>query len=149
MEAIIFIGLQASGKSTFYRRQFFDTHVRISMDLLSTRHRERCILEACLATETRVVIDNTNPTREERARYIELLRARRYRIIGYYFSSPVAECLERNLRREGKARIPNVGLLGTAKKLQKPSLDEGFDELCYVKLENGAFVVQPWQPDDL
>ena len=35
MEAVIFIGLQASGKSTFYRQRFFRTHVRTNMDMLS------------------------------------------------------------------------------------------------------------------
>jgi predicted kinase len=29
MEAVLFIGIQASGKTTFYRERFFDTHVRI------------------------------------------------------------------------------------------------------------------------
>ena len=41
MEAIVFIGLQASGKSSFYKERFFSTHVRISLDLLRTRNRER------------------------------------------------------------------------------------------------------------
>jgi predicted kinase len=30
MEAVILVGIQASGKSTFYAQRFFDTHVRIS-----------------------------------------------------------------------------------------------------------------------
>jgi len=37
MEAVIFVGLQAAGKSTFYRERFFDTHVRINLDMLRTR----------------------------------------------------------------------------------------------------------------
>src|SRR4051812_8782542 len=37
MEAVILIGIQGSGKSTFYRERFFDTHVRVSLDLLKTR----------------------------------------------------------------------------------------------------------------
>jgi hypothetical protein len=39
MEAIIFIGVQATGKSSYFRDRFFGTHVRISLDLLKTRHR--------------------------------------------------------------------------------------------------------------
>ena len=34
MEAVIFIGIQGTGKSSFYREQFFHTHVRINSDLL-------------------------------------------------------------------------------------------------------------------
>lgn len=33
MEAVIFIGLQASGKSSFYKERFFSTHVWINLDL--------------------------------------------------------------------------------------------------------------------
>ena len=36
MEAIIFVGLPGSGKSSFYKERFFDSHVRISLDLLKT-----------------------------------------------------------------------------------------------------------------
>jgi hypothetical protein len=49
MEAIILIGIQGSGKTAFCER-FFDTHVRISLDLVKTRHRERALLETCVRT---------------------------------------------------------------------------------------------------
>ncbi|MFK7935618.1 MAG: hypothetical protein AB8G22_19035, partial [Saprospiraceae bacterium] len=71
MEGIIFIGLQGSGKSTFYKEKFFDKYLRISMDMLNTRNKERQILEKCLDLQQCVVIDNTNPTREVRASYSE------------------------------------------------------------------------------
>jgi predicted kinase len=48
LEAILFIGMQASGKSTFFREHFFDTHVRINMDMLRTRNHEKLFLTACL-----------------------------------------------------------------------------------------------------
>ncbi len=70
MEAVIFIGVQGAGKSSYFREQFFSTHVRVSLDLLKTRHREGRFLDLCLETGQRFVIDNTNPTRGERSRYI-------------------------------------------------------------------------------
>jgi tRNA(His) guanylyltransferase len=45
MEAIILVGLQGSGKSSCYKDRFFCTHVRISLDLLKTRFREKRMLE--------------------------------------------------------------------------------------------------------
>jgi len=36
MEAVIFTGIQAVGKSTFYKEHFFTTHVRINLDMLKT-----------------------------------------------------------------------------------------------------------------
>jgi len=39
MEAVILIGIQGSGKSTFYRDRFFNTHVRINLNILKRRSR--------------------------------------------------------------------------------------------------------------
>ena len=47
MQAVIFIGLQGAGKSTFYLRNFATNHLRISMDLAKTRAREKRLIEAC------------------------------------------------------------------------------------------------------
>lgn len=68
MEAVLLVGIQAAGKSTFYRERFFTTHVRISLDLLRTRHRERSLLAWCLSHGQRFVVDNTNVTAAGRAR---------------------------------------------------------------------------------
>ena len=143
MEAIIFIGLQASGKSSFYRERFFSTHVRISLDLLQTRHRERRMLSLCLETQQPFVIDNTNPTRDDRRRYIEAARSAKFSIAGYYFSGRIAECLVRNQQRTRP--VPDVGLLATAQKLQIPSMDEGFNSLNYVRFEASGFVIEDWR----
>ena len=53
MEAILFIGIQAVGKSTFYKERFFATHVRIRLDMFKTRQREQLILQACIAAQGR------------------------------------------------------------------------------------------------
>jgi len=77
MEAIIFTGLQGSGKSSFFKERFFSTHVRISLDLLKTRHREQRLLTTCLDIFQPFVIDNTNPTRDERLPYIHAAKLSR------------------------------------------------------------------------
>ena len=65
MEAVIFIGMQATGKSSFYLARFFHSHIRINLDMLKTRHREGLLLRACLEMQQPFVVDNTNPTGEE------------------------------------------------------------------------------------
>lgn len=142
MEAVIFIGLQASGKSSFYKERFFSTHVRISLDLLRTRNREQRLLALCLETQQPFVIDNTNPTREERAKYIEAAKSAKYSVVGYYFRSKAEECLARNQQRTDQ--VPEVGILSTAKKLELPTWAEGFDTLQYVQLTEAGFVVEEW-----
>ena len=149
MEAIIFVGLPGSGKSSFYKERFFNSHVRISLDLLKTRHREDRLLELCLETDQRFVIDNTNPTKAERSKYIQVVKLARirYTVIGYYFESKVENCLARNAQRPEAERVPDVAIFTAAKRLELPSLGEGFDQLFYVRLSEGGFIIEEWNDE--
>lgn len=147
MEAVIFIGLQGSGKSSFYWERYFDTHVRISLDLLRTRHRERRLLELCLETQMPFVVDNTNPTEIERLRYLQPALSASYSTIGIYFPTPLEECLQRNSFRKNTARVPDIALYATAKKLQRPSSSEGFHTLSVAQLTPTGFIVEDWKDD--
>jgi predicted kinase len=148
MEAVIFIGIQGSGKSTFFKQRFFDTHIRINLDMLRTRHREKLLFEACLEAKQRFVLDNTNLTREEREKYIVRAKSFGFKIVGYYFQTNLEKAIERNNQRTGKAKIPEKGLLGSFKRLQIPQFDEGFDELFYVSItDENCFVVEDWKDE--
>ncbi len=139
---ILFIGGQGAGKTTFYRERFFHTHVRVSLDMLKTRHRERLLCSACLHMKQKFVVDNTNPTVKDRRRYIELAHGSGFQVIGYYFEATIDELLQRNARRHGEARIPEVGVRATFDKLETPIYAEGFDELFRVRvLASGAFEI--------
>jgi predicted kinase len=146
LELIIFIGLQGSGKSTFYRRYFAETHELVSKDLFpNNKHknlRQAQLIEDALQAGRSVVVDNTNPTLEDRAALI--LQGRLYgaEIAGYYFDSTVQQCLERNTQREGKAKVPVVAIYTTAKKLIRPTWKEGFDRLYTVQIkDDGMFEI--------
>lgn len=147
MEAVILVGIQASGKSTFYKQRFFDTHVRISRDLLRTRNRERLLLNACLESRQPFVVDNTSVLAEERARYIQPARAAGFRVVCYYFRTETRAAIARNKLRQGRAVVPIPGILGTYKKLEEPRPEEGFDEIYAVTLTaSNEFVVEPFSP---
>ena len=140
------MGLQASGKSTFYREKFIDSHIRLNLDMLKTRHREQILFNACLAAKQSVVIDNSNPSLADRQRYIKPAKEKNFQIIGYYFESKIEDCKIRNSQRQGKKVIPIVGILATAKKLVIPSYQEGFEKLFYVKIDrNYSFIIEEWQ----
>jgi predicted kinase len=143
-EAVIFIGVQASGKTSFYRQRFFDTHVRISLDMLRTRHRELVLVAACLEAKQSFVIDNTNPLPADRARYIQRSRVAGFQVVAYLFLSSLQDAIRRNRQRTGKQQIPVPAIAGTLRKLQVPSLEEGFDALYTVAVAPGdTFVVHP------
>ena len=143
--AVIFIGIQASGKSTFYRTYLSNTHVHINLDTLKTRLREQETIQSCFTNGRSFAIDNTNPTREDRARYIIPAKAEGYRLIGYFFESRVKECIARNQTREGKACVPSCAIAATSNKLELPSFDEGFDELYFVRISSDEFSVEEWR----
>ena len=147
MEAVIFCGLQGSGKSTFFKEHFFRTHVRISLDLLRTRHREKAFLAACLESGQRFVVDNTNPTRAERAVYIQAAKDKKFTAIGYYFSSKIEDALIRNASRPEAECVPDIAVKGTAGKLERPSRLEGFDALYYVAIVDGEFSISEWNDE--
>lgn len=141
--AIIFIGIQASGKSTFYHERFED-YVHINLDTLHTRNKEKILLQECVESGCSFVVDNTNPKREDREKYIRAAREYGYRIHGYYFQSSVSDCVARNRKRQGKERIPDQGVASTHRKLELPKYGEGFDELFYVRMKGGSFIVEEW-----
>jgi predicted kinase len=95
------------------------------------------------ASQTKICSDNTNLTREVREKYIVRTKEFGFKVIAYYFQTNLAKAVERNNQREGKAKIPEKGLLGSFKRLQIPNFDEGFDELFYVSINGeNQFVVE-------
>jgi predicted kinase len=134
MEVVILIGIQAAGKTTFYHERFANTHARVSLDVVRNREREQALVKRHLTEREPFVVDNTNVTRADRARYIAAANAAGCRVIGYYFPTDPKQAFARNRKRPGKENIPAGGLFGTAKRLQPPTLDEGFDELHVVEL---------------
>src|SRR5690242_16265277 len=105
MEAVLFVGLQGAGKTTFYQQRFAVSHLRISLDQLKTRFREMTALQNALEQNQDVVIDNTNPTAADRKRYLDILKAAQCRIIGYFFEPDVHGSIMRNSLRSGKERV--------------------------------------------
>ena len=129
MNLVILVGLPASGKSTYYFKNLAETHVHVSKDLLPRGGRQEPLIEKALAAGRSVVVDNTNPSPDARKPLIEIGRRHGARIVGYFFEVDVKTALARNRGREGKARVPDVALFVTKKKLVPPSYDEGFDEI--------------------
>ncbi len=142
------MGIQGSGKSTFARDHFFSTHLRINLDMLKTRHRERRLFETCLEVDQSMVIDNTNPTRADRAKYIVPAKQAGFQVAGYYLRSRVGECQARNESRSGPLQVPKLALLGTAARFELPNRAEGFDSLFYVFINQvGKFVIEDWNDE--
>ena len=81
--AAILIGIQGSGKSTFYH-QFLSDMVHVNLDILHTRFREKELIRECFENGRSFAVDNTNPTRADREKYITEAKACGYRVVGYF-----------------------------------------------------------------
>jgi predicted kinase len=128
-QAIIFTGLQGSGKTTYFADHFAATHEHISRDVLRTAERESAVIKECLRSGRSFVVDNTNATRAMRAPLIQQAKAAGFEVHSYFFDIPVRTAIGRNNHRKDKKPIPVPAILRTAKTLEPPSLDEGFDEV--------------------
>jgi predicted ABC-type ATPase len=132
MEAIVLCGVQGSGKTTLYRDRFAATHEHVSLDVLGSRAREAALIAECLETGKPFVVDNTNPTVADRARYIEAARAAGFKVIGYLV--------------EGDGRSVHVGpgtTAATARRFVRPTPEEGFDELMHAAPARDGWRIEP------
>jgi hypothetical protein len=132
MEAVILCGAQGSGKTTLYRDRFAATHEHISLDVVGSRAREAALVAACLEEGRPFVVDNTNPTAADRARYVEPARAAGFKVVGYLV--------------EGDGRSVHVGpgtMAVTARRLVRPAPEEGFDELWHAAPAADGWRIEP------
>ncbi|MBO4207529.1 AAA family ATPase [Micromonospora echinofusca] len=144
----VLIGLQGSGKSTFCRRYLAASHVVVSKDAFPhARHRQRRqmrLVEEALAGGRSVAVDNTNPSPAEWQPLVGAARQYGATTVGYWFPPDVPAALARNAARQGRARVPEVGIFATLKRLRRPQPTDGFDRLYEVRIDGrGGFTVEP------
>jgi len=144
---VIMIGIQGSGKSTFYRKFLSEDYERINLDTLKTRNNEWRAIEDCILRDACFAVDNTNPTKADREKYILIAKAHGYHIIGYYMQSILRECVKRNNLREGKEKVPATAIAATSNRLELPSLKEGFDELFFVENDGKTMNIRKWRDE--
>jgi len=147
MELVLFVGLQGSGKSGYFASRYSGTHVHVSKDLFPPHARKKSDrqlrqIEQALATGRSVVVDNTNPRRADRAALIEAGRRAGARIVAVHFLASVGEALRRNAGREGRARVPDVAIYTSARRLEPPAREEGFDDIVRVRLGEDGFALE-------
>ncbi|GLY85440.1 ATP-binding protein [Actinoallomurus iriomotensis] len=132
-ELVVMVGLQGCGKSTWVAGHLAGTHAVVSKDQWPNarrrERRQRRLVDELLAAGRDVVVDNTNPSPGERAPLIAIARAHGAVVRAVYVDVPLPVCLDRNAARTGRARVPLVGVLGTAKRLVAPTVEEGFDRV--------------------
>ncbi len=143
MTIYVMVGIPGSGKSTYAMKLQNEGAVRVSLDDI----RNKLFEETGSKTESKVfseglkqmkkaldegkdiVCDSTNVTPEKRKSYFKVAKQYDAKIVAVFVNTDKKECLERNSKREGNAKVPAVAIHTSAKRLTPPTLDEGFDEI--------------------
>lgn len=165
VELAILVGIQASGKTTFYRRRLEGNYAHVSLDNWrgkgNVRTKERQAIRAGLAAAAEaeaairgVAVDNTNITVETRRRYFDCAaefarQARcRVRVVAYFFDADPQACLRRNAPRPKDAPpgtgyfVPPAAIRSFHRRLEAPTHREGFDTIFRVRIAEDDFAVE-------
>ena len=141
-EVILMCGIPGSGKTTFCRERLFPQYLYISLDRLRTRSAEAELFEFALRRRKSCVIDNTNISRHERARYIPAAKKAGARIVTYWLEPDIGACLARNAGRTGRERVPDIVIRDKASRFSAPDRTEGFDQVFKVSIADDGFHVE-------
>lgn len=149
LDVAVLVGLQASGKSTFYAQRLSGRYRLVSKDLFprgarnKQRRQMRLVAEA-LAAGVPVAVDNTNPSPREWGPLVAAGHAHGATVTAYWFPPDPAGSLRRNAARAGRDRVPDAGVLATLKRLREPTPSDGFDAVRVVRFDGrGGFEVLP------
>lgn len=144
-ELIVLCGLPGSGKSTYTRKKFGDTHVVICADEFRKIHTGRdfyppaeCVInqmvrvtvEVLLRRSMPVVIDMTCLTVTSRLKWIDLAKRCDAPVRCLWMDIATSVCLERNARRERKVPADVIDAMAT--RFIPPLEGEGFDTITRV-----------------
>lgn len=146
MELILLIGIPGSGKSDFYVNRFLSSHIHFIPSMFKMHEKYFSFFEVCLNSHVPLILDSSVLTFEERARFIKPAKNSGYKVIGYYFKSSIKDALKRNERKPLAAQAQIAEIVEKHHYLQIPGLNEGFNELYYVRINSqNKFMISEWK----
>lgn len=136
-EVVLLVGFPACGKSFFSQTYLVPKgYVHVNRDTLGTWKKCVDMCAKSLRQGQSVVIDNTNPDKESRQRYINCAKTAKVPCRCFYFTATITQARHNERYREmiDKSHQPiNDMIMNTFKsKLKVPESSEGFTEIVRV-----------------
>lgn len=152
-ELIIMTGFPASGKTTFVKQYADNGSFSISRDVEggSLKDMEPLLQLAIDSGKNSIIMDGTYLQKESRKTVVEIGKRNGYKVISFYVSTSFEDsqfnAVSRMIKRHGKLfrtsddykssndpnAFPPAALYKAKKMLEKPTIDEGFDEIVVKK----------------
>ncbi|XP_055343787.1 uncharacterized protein F21D5.5-like [Paramacrobiotus metropolitanus] len=137
-EVIVLVGLQGSGKSHFAREYLkAGSYVHINRDTLKTWQKCVAATDKALQEGKSVVVDNTNPDKESRDRYISLAKKYHVPCRCFVFTTSIEHAQHNNTFREiidpTHDVVPEMVYRMWKGKYTSPTVSEGFSEVVQVQ----------------
>ena len=129
-EVIVLIGPPGSGKSTITEQ--LSDFIVVSRDIL--RYKAKCIklMNDVLKTGGKVIVDNTNPSRDARKDYLTLAKTYGKKVLAVQFNITKEQSMflvNYRCKKNKTKRVPDVAIHTYFKKYEKPIKGEGFDKV--------------------
>lgn len=137
-ELVLFVGSPGSGKSSIWQLYFSD-YTRVNNDELKTAAKCMKVCEEALAKGQSVCIDNTNPTPDVRARYLDIAKKLKVPARCVYFDIDKPTCFHNNFMRKANSHrkhlskaVPGIPIHSFFKNHIEPKLSEGFEDIVKI-----------------
>lgn len=136
-QVIIMVGSQGSGKSSFVNSYLKPLkYIIVNRDSLGTWQKCLSVMKSGLDSGASVVVDNTNPDKESRSKYINEARKHGVRCVAVHMNISKEHAKHnikfRELTDPSHVPIPDLIINSYFTKFQPPEAEEGFDEIISV-----------------
>jgi bifunctional polynucleotide phosphatase/kinase len=137
-EMVLFVGFPGSGKSTFYER-FMKAkgYFHINRDALKTPEKCLAAAETYLSQKKSCVVDNTNPSPDDRAKYIKLAQKHKVPVRAFVFLSDAKIANHMNIVRARLGIVPRISSMVYniyKSKFVTPATKEGLAEVVEIPM---------------